>query len=123
MAKNAEVHPLYVQWSLPWEDTEKASLQAYLTALKNPAVKPVTMLSVPIKSVYGADHWSVKNQVPGYDAPDEAVFLPGRNVLLIGLASVWCSTHSVGRIAIGSLGGNPFPDATPEFFREYAGVL
>jgi 7-cyano-7-deazaguanine synthase len=51
------------------------------------------------------------------------VFLPGRNILLIGLAAVWCSTHGVSRILIGSLGGNPFPDATPEFFARFADTL
>ena len=61
--------------------------------------------------------------MPGAHEPDSAVFLPGRNILLIGLAAVWCSTHDVSRIAIGSLGGNPFPDATPEFFEKFAAVL
>jgi 7-cyano-7-deazaguanine synthase len=51
------------------------------------------------------------------------VFLPGRNILLLGLAAVWCSVHRVSRIAIGSLGGNPFPDATPRFFESYATLL
>jgi 7-cyano-7-deazaguanine synthase len=39
------------------------------------------------------------------------------------LAAIWGSTHGVSRIAIGSLGGNPFPDATPEFFATFAHVL
>ena len=60
---------------------------------------------------------------PGADTADDAVFLPGRNVLLVSLAAVWCSTHGVSQIALGSLGGNPFPDATPEFFSNFAGVL
>ncbi len=51
------------------------------------------------------------------------MYLPGRNILLLGLAAVWCSTHDVSRIAIGSLDENPFPDATPEFFRRFAQVL
>ncbi len=48
---------------------------------------------------------------------------PGRNVLLIGLAAVWCSTNRVHQIAIGSLDENPFPDATPRFFADYARLL
>ncbi|MEE8046979.1 MAG: 7-cyano-7-deazaguanine synthase, partial [Dehalococcoidia bacterium] len=51
------------------------------------------------------------------------MFVPGRNILLIALAAVWCSTHDVSRIAIGSLGGNPFPDATPEFFSSFGTSL
>ncbi len=61
--------------------------------------------------------------MPGAGTPDSAVFLPGRNILLIGLAAVWCSTHDVGQIAIGSLGDNPFPDASPEFFADFGRVL
>ena len=122
-AKTADVFPLYVQWGFPWEAEEKHSLQEFLGALRSPRVKPVTVLSVPAKSMYASDHWSVTGNAPGYEAPDEAVFLPGRNILLIGLAAVWCATHGVSRIGIGSLGSNPFPDATPEFFEEYARVL
>src|SRR5260221_704744 len=39
------------------------------------------------------------------------------------MASVWCATHGVSRIAVGSLGGNPFPDATPTFFENFANSL
>ena len=122
-ARNAEIYPIYVQWGLPWEVTERESLEAFLSALKSPHASAPIVISVPIKAVYG-DHWSLNgNKVPSADEPDSAVFLPGRNILLIALAAVWCSTHSVSRIAIGSLGGNPFPDATPEFFEKFAGTL
>lgn len=122
-ARNADVFPLYVQWGLPWEEMEKKSLQTFVSALKNRNVKPVTFLSVPIKEMYPPDHWSMTGKVPSYDEPDETVFLPGRNIILIGLAAVWCSTHGVSRIAIGSLGGNPFPDATPQFFQDFGKIL
>ena len=122
-ARNAEIYPIYVQWGLPWEVPERESLEAFLSALKNPNAGSPTVISVPIKAVYG-DHWSLNgNTVPSADEPDSAVYLPGRNILLIGLAAVWCSTHGVSRIAIGSLGGNPFPDATPEFFERFASTL
>ena len=63
------------------------------------------------------------NGVPGADEPDTSVFLPGRNILLIGLAAVWCSTHNVSCIGIGSLGGNPFSDASPDFFTKFTSAL
>ena len=123
MAEDAMVTPIYVRKGLAWEDAEHAALSAFVKALGSPNVRPVTTLSVPVRQVYGR-HWSVTGQdVPGYEAPDSAVFLPGRNVLLLGLAAVWCSTHGVSRIAIGTLGGNPFPDATPSFFESFASVL
>ena len=58
--------------------------------------------------------------VPGYDEPDETVYIPGRNIILITLAAIWCSLNDVHRIVIGSLAGNPFPDATPDFFQSIA---
>jgi len=51
---------------------------------------------------------------------------PGFLTLLgfaFALAAVWCATHDVGTIAIGSLGDNPFPDATPEFFAAFGRAL
>jgi 7-cyano-7-deazaguanine synthase len=122
-AASAEVYPIYVQWGLPWEAMEMGALKSFLASIKNSNVKPLTMLSISIASIYG-DHWSLSsNRVPGATDPDAAVFLPGRNILLIGLAAVWCAMHGVTRIAIGSLGGNPFPDATPEFFQSYTSIL
>lgn len=122
-AKTAQVYPIYVRCGLAWEDAERKALDAFLNALNDPNVKPVTTLSAPVRAMYG-DHWSVgADGVPGADEPDTSVFLPGRNILLIGLASVWCSTHNVFRLAIGSLAGNPFPDATPDFFQKFAAAL
>jgi 7-cyano-7-deazaguanine synthase len=60
---------------------------------------------------------------PAYDEPDETVYLPGRNVLLIGVTAVWCALNDVDAIAIGSLDDNPFPDATPAFFQDYGRLL
>jgi 7-cyano-7-deazaguanine synthase len=61
--------------------------------------------------------------VPDAATPDEAVFLPGRNVLLLSKAMLWCHLHRVGELALGTLQGNPFPDATPSFFREFQDVV
>ena len=124
LARDSQVYPLYVREGLAWEEAEQGALRAFLAALGSPNVHlPITVLSIPIQPVYG-DHWSITGQgVPGAEMEDAAVELPGRNILLLGLAAVWCSIHQVSRIAIGSLGGNPFPDATPHFFESYARVL
>jgi 7-cyano-7-deazaguanine synthase len=122
-AKAAEVYPIYVQCGLAWEEMEREALGVFLRDLNNPHVKAVTTLSAPIETMYGG-HWSVSgDSVPGAEESDSSVYLPGRNILLIGLAAVWCSTHDVSRIAIGSLAGNPFPDATPKFFSDFASAL
>lgn len=123
LAQTAEAWPIYVEMGLAWEAKERRALEAYASALRSPNIRPLTVLQLPIKAVYGA-HWSVTGKaVPDAESAYDSVFLPGRNVLLIGLAAVWCSTHGVSKIAIGSLGGNPFPDATLEFFEEYGRLL
>jgi 7-cyano-7-deazaguanine synthase len=122
-AKSAVVFPVYVRCGLAWEDEEWKALSAFLKALNSPNVMQPTTLSVPVAPMYG-DHWSVgANGVPGAEEPDTSVFLPGRNILLIGLAAVWCSTHHVDCVGIGSLGGNPFPDASIDFFQSFASAL
>jgi len=123
LARGAEVFPVYVQAGLHWEVREQRALNAYLAALEGANVRPLTLLDMPVRRLYG-EHWSTTGEgVPAADAPDIDVFLPGRNVLLIGVTAVWCALHGINRIAIGSLDDNPFPDATPHFFESYGRLL
>jgi 7-cyano-7-deazaguanine synthase len=108
--------PIYVRCGLIWEDVELAYLRRYLQALKSPLLQPLMTLDQPVADLYG-DHWSLTGrEVPGADSPDEAVFLPGRNVLLLSKALLWCHLNRVPALALGSLSTNPFADASPEFF-------
>jgi 7-cyano-7-deazaguanine synthase len=43
------------------------------------------------------------------------VYLPGRNIILLSKAGVFCAAAGLDRVVIGTLAHNPFPDATPEF--------
>ena len=123
LSQRAEVYPVYVQKGLFWETTELCFLSQFINSISNGNVHPVTVLTVGAADLYG-EHWSLNRVgVPGGDTSDESVFLPGRNILLIGLAAIWCYTNSIQEIAIGSLSANPFPDATPKFFIEYAKLL
>ena len=36
---------------------------------------------------------------------------------------LWCQLHGVGELALAPLASNPFPDATDEFFAEFAAAL
>jgi 7-cyano-7-deazaguanine synthase len=118
-----EVHPLYVRFGLAWEGVELAHLRRFAEAVAAPALRPVTVLEMPVSDVYGP-HWSVTGErVPGADTPDEAVFLPGRNVLLLAKAMLWCHLRGVPAVAMAPLESNPFPDATPGFFRDFADVV
>jgi 7-cyano-7-deazaguanine synthase len=42
---------------------------------------------------------------------------------LLGKAAVHCAVRKIGRIALAPLAGNPFPDATPEFYEAMARAL
>jgi 7-cyano-7-deazaguanine synthase len=116
---HAAVHPLYVRTGLAWEGVELRWLERFLDAVRTPALRPLRILELPVKDLYG-QHWSITGRdVPAADTPDEAVFLPGRNVLLLAKALLWCHLSRVPALALAVLASNPFPDATPAFFRAY----
>jgi len=120
MTEGRDVTPIYVRFGLSWEEVEAQHLRRFLASLPAPGVKPLIVLDLPIADVYGA-HWSVTGRdVPGVDTPDEAVYLPGRNLLLLAKSSVWCALNGVPTIALGTLAANPFPDADREFFEGFS---
>jgi 7-cyano-7-deazaguanine synthase len=61
--------------------------------------------------------------VPGAATPDEAVYLPGRNLLLVMKAALWCQLHGIRRLALAPLESNPFPDATDQFFADFGNLI
>ena len=105
-----------------WEEIELAAPGRFLPRWA-PGLELLTVLDEPIADVYGP-HWSTGgDDVPGAETPDEAVYLPGRNLLLTVKAAVWCRLREVDALALGSLGSNPFPDSTPGFFDDLESVL
>src|SRR4051794_31802891 len=89
------VHPLYIRCGLFWEAVELDHLRRFLAAVDGPALRPLHVLEMPVGDLYPA-HWSLTGEgAPGADTPDEAVFLPGRNVLLLSKAMLWCHLHNV----------------------------
>lgn len=123
LRRQATVHPIYIRCGLAWEQPELAHLRQYLASLACPQLRPLTILDSPVGDLYGA-HWSISgHDVPDADTPDEAVFLPGRNVLLLGKAILWCHLYKVGTLAMAPLASNPFPDASPDFFRAFQDVV
>jgi 7-cyano-7-deazaguanine synthase len=118
------VHPLYVRFGLRWEAVELAGLRAFLEATARPGLRPLSVLDEPVADVYGADHWSTSGgRVPGAETADEAVYLPGRNLLLAAKASVWCRLRGIEALAFGCLAANPFPDSTAAFFTDLEAVV
>jgi 7-cyano-7-deazaguanine synthase len=122
-ARTARVHPIYVSAGLAWEAEELAALDRLLAAPPYADVTPVARLSFTVRDLYPATHWALRGEPPAFDTPDEDVYLTGRNVILLSKAAIHCAQHRIGRIAIGPLAGNPFPDATADFFSAMAHAL
>lgn len=117
------VVPVYVRIGLVWEDAEEAALRRFLRALGAAAAEDLKVFEMPVREVYGR-HWSTTGEaVPGADTPDSAVFLPGRNLIIVLQAAVWCHLNGVPTVALGLLKGNPFPDSTDPFFASYEAAL
>jgi len=123
-ASRAEVLPIYVRSGLAWEAEERAAAEHLL---QQPVflgrTRPLIAVSVPVDDVYPPTHWAIRGEPPAYDTPDEDVYLVGRNLLLLSKAAIVCARAGIGRIALGPLAGNPFPDARPAFFTAMADAL
>jgi len=114
------VHPLFIRQGLVWEDAELRHLRRFLRASSPINHEPLTILHLPVADLYNG-HWSTTGRrVPGARTSDAAVYLPGRNLMLLSEAAVFCAQYRIDTIALGSLGHNPFADATPEFFRDFS---
>jgi 7-cyano-7-deazaguanine synthase len=118
------VQPIYIGAGLAWETGERAIVARLLEcdALRG-RTRPLVALSVDMRDVYAATHWAVTGEAPSYHTPDEDVYLPGRNIILLSKAAVFCAAAGIGRIVIGTLDHNPFPDATPAFRASMAHTL
>ena len=119
-ARTFVVHPVYVAGGLAWEEGEQDVVRRLLShpPFTNGAhrVMPLTRLEFSLRDVYPDSHWALKGTPPAYDTPDEDVYLHGRNIALLSKAAVFAASRSISRVVVAPLAGNPFPDATPEFF-------
>ena len=123
-ARTAYVHPIYVAAGLAWEASEIAALDHLLASqpFAGRTASPVRLLFT-VSDLYPATHWALAGTPPAFDTPDEDVYLPGRNVMLLSKAGIHCAQQGISRLVIGPLAGNPFPDASPEFFETMARAL
>jgi 7-cyano-7-deazaguanine synthase len=122
-ARTATVQPIYVSSGLAWEAEERAALERLLAAAPYRNVLPLAPLSFTVSDLYPQTHWALLGKPPAFDTPDEDVYLTGRNIILLSKAGIYCAHHGIARLVIGPLAGNPFPDATPEFFTSMARAL
>src|SRR5947209_2891445 len=123
-ATRDEVQPIYVSAGLAWEPAERAIVARVLvTHPFSRRVRPLVSLGVDMRDVYAARHWAIEGRPPAYHTPDEDVYLPGRNIVLLAKAGVYCAMSKIDRLALGTLAHNPFPDATDEFRAAMARAL
>ena len=124
LAHGWQVQPFYVRTGCIWQAEEFAAVHELLEGLRQPnASKTLVELEMPVADLY-ADHWSLTGRsVPDNHSPDEAVFLPGRNPLLLLKPTLWCAMHGVSRLALATLAANPFDDAKPEFFERFEAMI
>ena len=119
------VVPIYIAGGLRWETVERYWLCCVLRRLaaERLRVEPLVDLALPVNDLYGR-HWSTgANTVPGAVSSDEAVYLPGRNLLLTVKAALYCAQHDLPQLAIGVLRGNPFTDSSERFFRQVSAAV
>ncbi len=115
-ARHPVVHPLYIQNGLFWEASELYWLRRFLQAVARPSMQPLQILSLPMGDVYGA-HWSITGRgIPGAASDWSEVYLPGRNLILLSKAAVFCALNHIAAIALGPLKTNQFGDSSREFF-------
>jgi 7-cyano-7-deazaguanine synthase len=124
-AQSGPVAPIYVSVGFAWEAEERRMIERLLRspALARYAIAPLASLTFDMRDVYPASHWAVRGEPPAFDTPDEDVYIDGRNITLLSKASIYMARHRIPRVLMGQLEGNPFPDASAEFFDAMARAL
>ena len=111
------VQPFFVRAGLRWEDAERRQLGKFLRVLASPRLAELVVLDLPLADLYG-DHWSVTGRgVPEFASPDAAVYLPGRNALLLVklVLSVPAARHRGA--GLGRVGDQPVRRCAAGVFR------
>lgn len=117
------VQPFYVRTGCHWQAEEIDAVRKFIAAVASKLVEPLLELEMPVADLYG-NHWSITGRaVPDDHTPDEAVFLPGRNPLLLLKPALWCAMHGIPKLALATLAANPFDDAKPEFFERFEAMI
>ena len=126
--RRGPVIALYVSVGFAWEREERRLAEALIATAPFAGLASFADLSFDMRDVFPATHWAVRGTPPAYDTPDEDVYIDGRNVILLSKAAVYMAAAvrpkpDAVTLLIGPLAGNPFPDATPEFFAAIARAL
>jgi 7-cyano-7-deazaguanine synthase len=117
------VVPFYVRTGCIWEGCELEACRRFLNAMAAPNLAALNLFEMPVADLYDG-HWSLSGRaVPDATTPDEAVYLPGRNPLLLIKPALWCRLNGIPELALATLSNNPFEDARPAFFESFEMML
>ena len=120
LRRNHRVQPIYVAMGCAWDQSERLAITRFIDALNDTLIEPLMEFDSPVADLYG-EHWSVTGRaVPDESTPDEAVFMWGRNPMLLLKPLLWCQQLGVQELALGTLAANPFADATEEYLNRFA---
>jgi 7-cyano-7-deazaguanine synthase len=123
-ASKGPVVPVYVSSALAWEAAERNAMHGLLASRAYATnVDPLVSLKVEMLDVFPATHWAIRGEAPAFNTPDEDVYIEGRNITLLSKTAVFMARAGLRRVLLGSLAGNPFPDAKPEFFHAMSAAL
>jgi 7-cyano-7-deazaguanine synthase len=113
-----EICPLFIRNGHPWEPAEAAALRRFVDALSMPNILPIAERALPLRDLLDV-HWRDAGYKPGFSEGYSANFIPGRNLALLSVAGLYAYVHDASALALGLLAGNPYPDASPQFFEDF----
>lgn len=117
------VQPIYVEMGCVWETAERQAVARLLAELADANLDSLIELSQPVADLYG-NHWSTTGlETPDHTTSDDAVFLWGRNPLLLLKPMLWCQQHGIEQLALGTLSANPFADASEGFLARFSEAM
>lgn len=123
LGESRPVVPFYVRTGCVWQDCELQAVRSFLAAVTTPDLTHLVVVDMPVGDLYDG-HWSVTGRAfPDQFTSEEAVFLPGRNPLILLKPALWCRIHGIPSLAIATLSANPFGDATPSFFASFEAMI
>jgi 7-cyano-7-deazaguanine synthase len=124
LERRSRLYPLYVRQGTVWEKAEETVLRHFLEAMESKhdrgRLAPLRVMRLDLPEVY-ASQWALNPAIeaPDEKSPDEAVYLPGRNLALLFSGALLAQSLGVSTILIGLLAGNPFSDSRPLFFQSF----
>ena len=123
LSRYQSVTPVYIQNHLRWEEVELFWLKKFLRHFKSDKLEPNRILDAMMRDLYEG-HWSLSGiKVPDSKSSDEAVYLPGRNIVFLSKCACFAAMNDISTIEIGILKGNPFNDSSKSFLKKMATVL